>query len=305
MPVTLNGRSYDATDFTGANGYGYAQPGVTGVPLFPNQIFSDMVAELAAANTVYSVSPGAAGGYLRSNGAAWIRINTAELLTDIGALPLAGGTLTGVLTISEAAAANVQLVLKNAGTYNTGLVGSSAADAFTDSAAWGLLGGPNNYLTGLAFRVALILPTGVPDFSVVTGTGNLNSTGGIARFTVLQNGDVGIGTVSPQFKLDVFNGAGNTTRVRIGGGGGANNLAFNLAVNSATGDLSFEEGAGGVVRMTIKQAGSVAIAGNVGFNGNAPLPTPTASAAATDLATAITLVNNLRTNLIAYGLLAA
>lgn len=72
MSVTLNGRSYALADFIGTSGYGYTQNGVTGVPLW-DQFFNDLIAQLASATSVATVSPGADGGYLRSNGSAWAR----------------------------------------------------------------------------------------------------------------------------------------------------------------------------------------------------------------------------------------
>lgn len=51
MP-TLNGREYTAAILTGTDGYGYAQPhAATGNTIFPDQIFTDMLAEIALANT--------------------------------------------------------------------------------------------------------------------------------------------------------------------------------------------------------------------------------------------------------------
>lgn len=95
MSVTMNGRTYDATDFTGSNGYGYAQNHPdTGNPLFPNQIFTDMLAELAAADTVQTVAPGAAGGILVSDGSAWVRAASATI-TSAGAATLTSLTVSG------------------------------------------------------------------------------------------------------------------------------------------------------------------------------------------------------------------
>ena len=126
MPVTLNGRTYDITDFTASGGYGYAQNGVTGVALFPNQIFTDMLAEIASANTVYGVSPGAVGGYLRSNGSAWIRANSIYLPAVPSAEWSIDGAARGTQAIATAswydlAAGSGELLLADNATGEIGL----------------------------------------------------------------------------------------------------------------------------------------------------------------------------------------
>ena len=72
-------------------------------------------------------------------------------------------------------------------------------------------------------------------------------------------GNIGIGTTSPAFKLHVFNGASSVARIRVGGDGSASNLAYNIALDSTTGKLQFEEGTGGSIRMTLQQDGNVGI----------------------------------------------
>lgn len=65
MAVTLNGKTYDEADFLG---YSY-------LTKFPSPIFSDMLEELRKANTIQLLSPGAAGGYARSDGTNWVRVD--------------------------------------------------------------------------------------------------------------------------------------------------------------------------------------------------------------------------------------
>lgn len=98
-------------------------------------------------------------------------------------LPIAGARLD----IYDTAAENQQLFLRNAGTYHTGLVASDSATPLADANAWGLFGGPGSYLTGTAYAVALLLPTGVPEFQIRTGAANVNAAGTI-KFKVDQAG---------------------------------------------------------------------------------------------------------------------
>jgi hypothetical protein len=73
MSVTFNGRSYDASMFAW---YGYASVDTrSALPLFPEGIITDLLADLSAAAGLPTVAPGAAGGYVRSNGAAWARVS--------------------------------------------------------------------------------------------------------------------------------------------------------------------------------------------------------------------------------------
>lgn len=94
MSVTLNGNTYDSTDFVGTDGRGYSQVfAATGLILFPNSIFTDLVAELAAATSIGGLTPGAANGMIVSNGSAWVR-STAINGVTIGATTPAAGAFT-------------------------------------------------------------------------------------------------------------------------------------------------------------------------------------------------------------------
>jgi hypothetical protein len=73
MSVTLNGHVYDISQFYG---YGYLQTNAdTGLIQFPNSIFTDMLAELAAASAILSggISPSTAGNIIVSDGSLWRR----------------------------------------------------------------------------------------------------------------------------------------------------------------------------------------------------------------------------------------
>jgi len=145
------------------------------------------------------------------------------------------------LDIYETGTVNQQLILRNNGTYSTGIVGGSSANPVSgDANAWGLFGGPNAYLTRLVGRVAFVLPTGVPDFSIVTGSTDLNSSNGTAKFTVLQNGNVGIGTTTPGSAMDV-----NGTLRLSGSGSGYVGFAPAAAAGSTTYTLPSADGTSG------------------------------------------------------------
>jgi len=62
MSVILNGNEYDLADFVGPDGRGYTNVNPdTGLPFFPDSIFSDMLAEIDSALTSYDVSAFIAG----------------------------------------------------------------------------------------------------------------------------------------------------------------------------------------------------------------------------------------------------
>lgn len=84
MSVVLNGNTYATSDFVGSDGRGYSETfPATGLQLFPESIFTDLIAELASATSIDSVSPGAAGGILVSDGSDWVRAGDATI-TDAG-----------------------------------------------------------------------------------------------------------------------------------------------------------------------------------------------------------------------------
>ena len=96
MSVVLNGHTYSLAVLSGADGRDYARPEpftASGATLW-DMFFTDLVAHLASAQSVASVSPGATGGLLRSNGSAWARVAIAQIMTDIGFPANAAGALT-------------------------------------------------------------------------------------------------------------------------------------------------------------------------------------------------------------------
>lgn len=120
----------------------------------------------------------------------------ATLETD-GDLALGTNSGYGRLHVHETRAVNHQLILSNAGTYHTGFIATlNPAAVFTDTAAWGLFGGPNVYLSGAANRVVMPLAEQVPGFFVTRHT-NLNTPPLGYVLTVLRSGAVGINTATP------------------------------------------------------------------------------------------------------------
>jgi hypothetical protein len=105
------------------------------------------------------------------------------------------------LDIYESATINQQLILRNSGTYHTGFIGSSAANELDDNNAWGIFGGPNTYLTGIAYSAMITGGSGVPGIGIRFTTSNLNVGSGTTVFYAKNNGNVGIGTTDPDGQL--------------------------------------------------------------------------------------------------------
>ena len=110
MSVVLNGNTYGIDDFVGTDGRGYAETfAATGLQVFPESIFTDMLAELAAVPDFGGLSYGAAGGIMVSSGSAWVRAASATI-TDAGAATFTSLNATGTnanmtlgLTINQGA----------------------------------------------------------------------------------------------------------------------------------------------------------------------------------------------------------
>lgn len=107
MSVTLNGHLYQASDFVGADGRGHAKINPdTGLPFFPDSVFSDMIAELSSAASVDGVPPGAAGSVLISDGSGWVADQTPTftgLVTFLNNVDIGDGSSAPVLNLNGAA----------------------------------------------------------------------------------------------------------------------------------------------------------------------------------------------------------
>ena len=102
MSVVLNGNTYGIDDFVGTDGRGYAETfAATGLQVFPESIFTDMLAELAAVPDFGGLSYGAAGGIMVSSGSAWVRAASATI-TDAGAATFTSLNATGTINLSKA-----------------------------------------------------------------------------------------------------------------------------------------------------------------------------------------------------------
>ena len=74
--VVLNGHTYSLAILSGTDGRDYARPETitsSGVTLW-DLFFTDLVTTISAAVTIGGLNPGADGGYARSNGSAWVRV---------------------------------------------------------------------------------------------------------------------------------------------------------------------------------------------------------------------------------------
>jgi hypothetical protein len=123
MPsVVLNGHTYQDTDFVDATRpYNYKS-------VFPFPILTDFLAEVliqkAGISSVSGVAPGAAGGYLRSDGANWVRVSGVAA-ADVTAGSFGAGAFTVPGTLAVGA---------NAGTGGTLLTLNGAAGNVRDLA---------------------------------------------------------------------------------------------------------------------------------------------------------------------------
>jgi hypothetical protein len=114
---------------------------------------------------------------------------------------------------------------------------------------------------------------------VVNGTTNVGYGSGADQLAV--NGTIGFNA-----QLNATPGAGNYLEI----------------VNRSTGGLKVYTNAGAVVALDIVAAGGAKFGYALGMNGKTPVANVAAPAAATDLATVITLANDLRTRMINFGI---
>ena len=157
-------------------------------------------------------------------------VGTSTFVVKSGNVGIGTAGPVSKLDVYETAAVNNQAVLRNAGTYHTGIIGTSTADPYTDNTAWGIFGGPNSYISQSANSMAIALPAGIPDFRIITGMSNLNNAGTV-KMVVQQGGNVGIGTAAPGAKLHIngdllLSGASATTGDYLSAAGG-NTSAYN------------------------------------------------------------------------------
>jgi hypothetical protein len=101
MPTTvvLNGHTYSSTQFPG---YGYLAPHPdTGLQIFPDSIFTDMIAQIAsdtaAIAALNGLTPGSAGNLIISDGTSWVRSSGSGVAGKLDALAV-GGTVVTVST---------------------------------------------------------------------------------------------------------------------------------------------------------------------------------------------------------------
>jgi hypothetical protein len=120
---------------------------------------------------------------------------SAYFATSSGNVGLGVTTASAKLHIYDTAAANQQMYITNNGTYHTGFIASSSATPLSDSKAWGMFGGPNNYITGTTDAVVIALGSDIPHFSF-TRHGNLNGGPSDTYLRITSSSNIGIGQTS-------------------------------------------------------------------------------------------------------------
>jgi hypothetical protein len=178
-----------------------ASPALTGTPTAPTagsttnttQIATTAFVQTAVSNLVDS-APGALNTLNELAAALGDDANFSTTITNSIAtkLPLAGGTMTGNLTVSNSNNSATSVLIGNSGTG----VARTYFDASNGDFAGGdyMWIGQNNDLSG-----EIVMTQSAGAFHIKTQpSGTITS-----RLTVLQNGNVGIGTDSPSTKLEV------------------------------------------------------------------------------------------------------
>jgi hypothetical protein len=156
-----------------------------------------------------------------SANSAWVTIGTLAS-TNLGLLPVAGGTMTGALAVTAGTAALPGIAVS--GDLNTGLV-SPGADQLAITT-----GGTSRLAvstTAVSSTLAVDVPLGAVGTPSITFTGDLNTglfspgadtlalvTGGTNRVHVTSGGLVGIGTTGPVRKLHIAV-AGSDPQLRL------------------------------------------------------------------------------------------
>jgi hypothetical protein len=159
--------------------------------------------------------------------------------------------------------------------------------------------------------------TGATDTLLQADSFTLSSTGvaydsQVAWMTFTKNNaSSGIGLITAANARVDFLVPANNGQLRVGQDGNHNGFitwVYNAAPTSSNTELWIGTWNGAPVKIQPGNTGNVEIAasgGKVGFLGATPVVRQTAAAAATDLASAITLVNDLRADLISFGLFSA
>ena len=183
MSVTLNGNTYETADFVGTAGRGFNEIfAATGLTLFPESIFTDMLAELASSVPGQVIAPGVAGTILVSDGADWITGVTPRI-TSAGAATFT--TLNGTVGVFSGA-------VTSTGDFTVGatkLVVTATTGAVTIDSDVNLYRDSANVLkTDDAFTALGNLIIGASKFDVTAASGNF-----VADGTGQITGNVGIG----------------------------------------------------------------------------------------------------------------
>ncbi|WP_053082677.1 hypothetical protein [Chryseobacterium angstadtii] len=182
---------------------------MTGVPN-STMVYINSIATGTLAGTAVNID---ATGYYYFNGTVWAKIDPSiNIYTSDGTLPTArtvttnGNTLSFVNSTSTIgiATGTTQAILSAAGSArgsNTLLGGSARLDMFVDNASVAQI---NSFGNSTKLSVGTVNAT---PFAL--------KTNGTDRMTVLSNGNLGIGTTTPNARFEVASGTANVSGVRL------------------------------------------------------------------------------------------
>ncbi len=172
-------------------------------------------AENGAGNTGYA-------GYFNNNSSTGWGVYSAGTSSNYFAGDVGIGTASPAFPLDIVGTYNYNPLERIENTSSSGLSGIMFLN--NSGVMGGQIGYANSGASGTGYASNVMLTTNTGDFRVATGDNG--TVAGTVRFTVANNGNVGIGTTSPRAGLDVSNGS----------------LVTNPAVNNTTSTIDFSTG---------------------------------------------------------------